>query len=554
VKESPVPVPRIPKILRSPHLWIVVAMFVVGAILHYPENMLLSPLYPHLGLSRHAMERIIFLLPMAYAGFMFGIKAGLASVGIAMAIMLPRVFLISSNLRDALLETSVIIIVGGLVNLWFEGYRREKERSQQALLRLAAAQKELQSYIQVIKNNEKRLSVLNEISHVTSQSLELQDILIAAADKVIEVMGVDNALIFLLDEDSQELVLQVYQGVSEEFASDVARLKVGEGFNGQVAQTGEPLVVENASNDPRLTREVVRREGIKVVLIVPLKPKGKVVGTLCVNTLSQRKFASEDIELLSLIANNIGVAVENAYLYQKQRIMSEQIARDAATEKQMRENLGYYLQQATRAQEEERRRIARELHDETAQDLIALSRQLDMLITNTHRSPSVDISLLEELRQQTDRTLDGVRRFSQDLRPSILDDLGLLPALEWLTSELSESFGIDIEMEVVGSVRRFTPEVELLLFRIAQEALRNVWKHSEASKAWITLEFNKNKTVLTVKDNGKGFKPPESVGDLAATGKLGLVGMQERARLVGGSLTVQSKSNKGTTISVVVPG
>ncbi len=553
MKEPPVRENRILGVVRSPHFWIVVAMFVIGTILHYPEQIILPSLLSGLGLSRHAMERVLFLLPMAYTGFMFGIKAGLVSVGVALVIMLPRVFLLSLSPHDALLETSIVVIVGFLVNLWFEGYRREKERSQQALLRLAAAQKELQSYVQVIKSNEKRLAILNDISEVTSQSLELQDILRAAADKVIEVMEVDNALVFLLDEDSQELVLQVYQGVSEEFATEVERLKVGEGFNGRVAQTGEPLLVDNASNDPRLTREVVKREGIQVVLIVPLKPKGKVVGTLCVNKLTPRQFVPEDIELLSLIANNIGVAVENAHLYQRERIMAEQITRVAATEKQMRENLSFYLQQATRAQEEERKRIARELHDETAQDLVALSRQLDTLISKGQSLSSRDRSLLEELRQQTDRTLEGVRRFSQDLRPSILDDLGLLPALEWLTSDLSENFGIAIEMEVIGSARRFTPEVELLLFRITQEALRNVWKHSEASKTWVTLKFDEDKTVLTVKDNGKGFEVPERVGDLATSGKLGLVGMQERARLASGSLTLQSESDKGTTITVVVP-
>ena len=539
--------------VSNPHFWIVVVMFVVGVIFHYPQWMLLPPVYPLLGLTRHAMERILFLLPITYAGFIFGMRTGLVCVAVSLAIMLPRVFLVSLNQRDALLETSAVIIIGGLVNLWFQGYRKEKERTQQALLRLEVAQKELQSYIQVIRSNEKRLAILNEVSDVTNQSLELKDVLSAAADKVMEVMEVDNALAFLLDEENQELKLEAYQGVSDEFAGGLGGLKVGEGFNGRVAQTGEPLVVEDASNDPRLTREVVKREGIQSVLSVPLKAKGKVVGTLCVGTHARRQFASEDVDLLSHIANHIGVAVENARLYQKERIMAEQIAGDAAREKQMRENLSFYLQQVTRAQEEERRRIARELHDETAQDLIALSRQLDTLISSGQRLSSQDRSLLEELRQQADRTLDGVRRFGQDLRPSILDDLGLLPALEWLTSDLSQNFGIDIQMEVVGSLRRFTTEVELLLFRIAQEALRNVWKHSEASEVGVTLEFGKDKTILTVEDNGKGFKLPERVGDLATTGKLGLVGMQERVRLLGGNLTVQSELGRGTTVTVVAP-
>ena len=108
-------------------------------------------------------------------------------------------------------------------------------------------------------------------------------------------------------------------------------------------------------------------------------------------------------------------------------------------------------------------------------------------------------------------------------------------------------------MKVVGPVRRFTPEVELILFRIAQEALRNVWKHSEASRAWVALEFGDDKTVLTITDNGKGFELPERIEDLASAGKLGLAGMQERAQLIGGRLILQSELGKGTTLTVEVP-
>jgi signal transduction histidine kinase len=290
------------------------------------------------------------------------------------------------------------------------------------------------------------------------------------------------------------------------------------------------------------------------MLAVPLIGAGKITGTLSVGTRVPREFVQEEIELLSHIANHIAVAVDNARLYRSQRTMAQQIARDASTEKQMRESLTYYLQQAIRSQEEERRRIARELHDETAQDLAALSRQIDTITSKGERVlSSRDVELLEELHQQADRALEGVRRFSQDLRPSILDDLGLVPALEWLASNLEQSFGITVGFEVTGKVNRFTPEIELILFRIAQEALRNVWKHSGASQACIKLECHKDSTVLTIGDNGKGFKLPEQMADLAPTGKLGLVGMQERARLVGANLSVASTPLKGTTITVKLP-
>jgi two-component system sensor histidine kinase DegS len=547
---------RVLKAIYSGHFWAVVVMLVIGLILHYPQQILstdIPSIFSFLGLTRHAVERVLFLVPITYAGLIFGIRAGLACLVVALGIMLPRVFIISLYTPDALLETCGVIVIGVLVNVAFEVYRRERERREQVLAKLEVAQKELQDYVQVIRSNERRLSALNEVSAVVSQSLELEEVLNVATDKVSEVMDLEVALVFILNEDVQELELKTYRGVSEEFAVSLKGLKVGEGFNGRVVQTGEPLLVEDASQDPRLTRDVVKREGIRAQLIVPLKAKGKVVGTVCVATRGSRQFLPEDIELLSHVANHIGVAVENSRLYQKERLMLEQIARDANLEKQMKENLRFYLQQVTKAQEEERRRIARELHDDTAQDLVVLSRRLDRLISNGERLSSQDVTRLEETRQQIDRILDGVRRFSQDLRPSVLDDLGLLPALEWLSSDITEHFGIRTAIGVIGSVYRFNPDTELVLFRIVQEALRNVWKHSEASRAWISVEFDEDKATFIIQDNGKGFELPNNIDDFAGVSKLGLVGMQERAQLIGGKLALQSEPGKGTTVTIEVP-
>lgn len=160
---------------------------------------------------------------------------------------------------------------------------------------------------------------------------------------------------------------------------------------------------------------------------------------------------------------------------------------------------------------------------------------------------------LEELRQMTEGILQGVRRFSQDLRPPTLDDLGLLPTLEGLITSLMEQDGIEAELRVVGTQRRLPPEVELVLFRIAQEALNNVKKHSTASKVVTTVEFTNGQVRITISDNGRGFELPDRTGDLAATGKLGLIGMQERAQLLGGTLTVRSELGQGTTVVVDVP-
>jgi len=160
---------------------------------------------------------------------------------------------------------------------------------------------------------------------------------------------------------------------------------------------------------------------------------------------------------------------------------------------------------------------------------------------------------LERLWQQTNTIMEGMRRLSQDLRPATLDRLGLLPALEWLASDVEKHSGITVEVKTAGAERRVAPEAELVLFRIVQEALRNVWRHSEATSAWVTVEFYDNKTRMTIKDDGKGFDFRSSMGDLTKNGRLGLAGMQERASLLGGSLKLESEPGKGTTVTIEAP-
>jgi two-component system sensor histidine kinase DegS len=159
---------------------------------------------------------------------------------------------------------------------------------------------------------------------------------------------------------------------------------------------------------------------------------------------------------------------------------------------------------------------------------------------------------IEELLQQTNSIIEGLRRLSQDLRPAALDRLGLLPALKRLASDVKAHSGIATEVKVIGAERRLPAEVELVLFRIAQEALRNTWKHAQATSADITVEFAGGRTKLTVSDNGRGFNVRQ-VMDGRDRGKLGLAGMMERAKLLGGTLSVSSESGKGTTLTAELP-
>jgi PAS domain S-box-containing protein len=531
---------------------------------------------------------------------------------------------------------------------------RKKQR-QKATSELEAMQQELQLHVRLSRSNEKRLATINAICTMLSRSLELEQVLRNALDMVMEVTEVEVALIFSLDKRAQELTIMAYEGVSDEFAQDVDRMKLGEGFNGQVALTGEPLVVEDASHDPRLTREMVRREKIEAQLIVALRARGAIVGTLCVANRRPRQFLPEEIDLLTAIGCQIGIAIENAQFYQEQQRMAKQyreifenandaiwvhdlegnilaaneamarltgyskeelvhmnvtrflseeglslageirrrllqgevidkpydqrlirkegtevllklnsslvssdgkpigiqhIARDVTEERRAQENLRFYVQEITRAQEEERKRIARELHDETAQRLIALSHHLEDFARSNEHLPTGEIERLNNLREQVKDALQGVKHFSRDLRPSVLDDLGLLPALEWLTNDLKEQSGIKAGLKIIGAQRRLAPEAELLLFRIVQEAVNNARRHAEASEVQVTIEFDEGKTSAIISDNGRGFEVPKTLGELSRIGKLGLIGMEERVQLLDGSLMVQSEPRKGTTVVI----
>jgi PAS domain S-box-containing protein len=649
-------------VYRVPHLWLILAIMVFGALIFYADHVpLIQTIVPQapIELARYSTYRILSIIPVAYAAFVFGLRGGvITSVFIFMA-LLPRALFFTTQVSEAVTETIAFFLMGLLIS-WLI------HRQQRAVYQMEKAQQELQANVQVIKENERRLLALNQISSTVSESLELGVVLSRAIDNVVNVMKADVAWIFLLDEKTSELSLATHRGTADELAHGVDRLRLGEGFNGRVAQSGKPLFVEDASQDPRLTREVVSKFKLHSTLIVPLSSKNKVNGTLCIAMQSHRSFQPEEVELLTVIANQIGVAVDNAHLYQQQQVTAQQlgiseeryrglfenssdaifvcsntgrivsvnraceqltgytqkeltsiaiyelfpgvtrdrvkqlfserlegetvgrteevrltrkngteafiqlkvspllrseeviglqvIAQDVTEEKLLRQNMEYYIKQVTRAQEDERLRISRELHDDTAQALATLSRDLDALINREKKLAKPVTERLQKLHEMADSALEGVRRYSQDLRPSILDDLGLVPALEWLITDLEKEHGMATSVSVTGRRRRLAPEKELTVFRIAQEVLSNVRRHSQASEVEMNLDFGADALTLIISDNGQGFNLPRRTSDLALSGKLGIIGMRERARLIGGTLIVLSDPGAGTTVTLRIPG
>ncbi len=278
-----------------------------------------------------------------------------------------------------------------------------------------------------------------------------------------------------------------------------------------------------------------------------------------------------EVEIIRKDGSSRFLEINSTPVFENGRLVGEQgIARDVSEKKRMereiaqrqrqlrrsqkrQEQLTGYAATVIAAQEDERRRIARDLHDDTAQALIALSRHIEALHHVLEQNPDEAQGKLHDLKKLTDQTLASVRRFSRDLRPSLLDDLGLVPALEWLVSENANRNHITTRLKVSGDERRLPPEVELACFRIAQEALNNAAKHAQATGAAVEMHFGDAWCRLTISDNGIGFESPPVISDLAGKGRMGVMGMQERANLLGGTLTLRTAPGQGTRVTVTIP-
>jgi len=369
---------------------------------------------------------------------------------------------------------------------------------------------------------------MNQIAEEITSELELDRALPKVMRIAVDMMHADGGVIALWDEARNQITYPYLHQLPPELSQvTVAR---DQSLSGEVISSGKPTVIDDYRTYPRAVPEFVEA-GLTSVAVVPIVRGGRTFGALSVLSLHKTKcFSQRDIAILTAIGRQAGIAIENAYLY---------------------ENMRFYARKITQAQENERKRIARELHDDTIQSLIALKRHMEAL-TAAGDLPEKAVDRIRRLQQETGDMIQRVRRFSQALRPSILDDLGLLPTLEEMMTDLRRE-GLHTEFYLIGTERRLSSEAELILFRIAQEAISNVRKHAQANRVTMTVEMSDSAVKLTVQDDGKGFHPPALTDHPSNSGGLGLIGMHERAKLLGGTLVVDSAPGQGTRIYVNVP-
>ena len=213
-----------------------------------------------------------------------------------------------------------------------------------------------------------------------------------------------------------------------------------------------------------------------------------------------------------------------------------------------------YVHQIIKAQEDERQRIAQELHDDTIQSLVAIASDMSTRLSTEIRED--EATLVKDMLYTRERiigTVEELRRLCFDLRPAILDTIGLLPALNWMTDKLTTDSGISIRLITNGEVRQIANKYDVIVFRIIQESLNNIRKHSNAHKATITLNCSAGQLNIIIQDDGAGFVVPESLSTFSAYGKLGLNGIYQRTQSLNGALDIKSQVGKGTTVSINVP-
>jgi PAS domain S-box-containing protein len=276
----------------------------------------------------------------------------------------------------------------------------------------------------------------------------------------------------------------------------------------------------------------------------------------------QGPYVGRTIELYGLKKNGSTLPLEMALsaLKLKEKWEATAIVRDITrrkkAEQELKEssrNLAYLSKKIIKIQEDERKRISRELHDEIGQALTAINFQTESLRNNSLIDSKEVEEILDEIKSIADEASANVHRISYDLRPSMLDELGLIPTLQWYTNNFSKMTNIDVDLKTTAIVEKLSDETKTFLYRIVQEALTNVLKHAEATNANIKLTRCKNCVKLSIEDNGKGFDVKKELLFRKTKGGLGILGMSERAKLAGGNFNIVSNPGHGTKLTLEIP-
>ena len=380
-----------------------------------------------------------------------------------------------------------------------------------------------------------QMSVFYQVGQALVTTFDVHKLLSDAMQLAANVIDAGAASLMLIDEEHDDLVFEVSHGSRGQMLRQ-QRIPIDEGIAGWVARHGQPVIANEARTDPRFSHRVDVRTGFltQSIAAVPMKIKGRVIGVLEVlNKYSGAGFDEEDIRLMTSIAAQAAIALENARLYQQVRHERDLVIK---------------------AQEDVRRELARSLHDGPVQLLAAISMSLDHLERLTRLKPEAVLNEIEALHKLVHQATRDARNLLFELRPLILETQGLVAAFEQYVNQLGASESIAIHFNKVDQIN-YDGRVAGTIFSIVQEAMNNARRHAEAHNIWLSLEIKNNCLVVTVRDDGYGFDVNRVETGYDRRGSFGILNMRERAKLIDAELHLESRTespDRGTVVRLIL--
>lgn len=390
------------------------------------------------------------------------------------------------------------------------------------------------SHKMLVRRN-RELTVIGDIAEALALRTGSEEVVEHALRNAMNLVDAEIGSLYRVSEDRSHFeLLKVIGELPREMLEAIQTRSVLETPMRLVLESGKLIWLESIAGsdllDPYMA-ELSARAGIKSFVSAPLKLQGNVIGVINLVRKTEKPFSGEDLALIEGLGSVIGIGAANIHLLEE------------VQEKEM--DLRRALHRAVDLQEEERKRLARDLHDETGQALTSILIQLRAL-QDEDELETVH-ARLEGLRYLTAQTLEDLRRLAVDLRPAALDDLGILPALRWYSEKATERSGVQVSFSGPEKLERLPSEVEVALYRIAQEGVSNAIRHGKAQRVQMHLEQRPQALWMSVVDNGVGFDP-ENAGR-----GLGLIGIQERVAMLGGRFALESDQETGTRMWIELP-
>jgi len=401
--------------------------------------------------------------------------------------------------------------------------------------------KELHEALDQLKQSEDINQNLFRISNKLNTTLDVETILETLAQEAIQMVDGESGFAGLKTGAGMEV--RKYYEHGEEILFDHIWV-LGEGIPGWVLKYKVPYGTVDAENDPLINHDLPINANIHSIICTPiLDSAGEVIAYFDIrNKKGAEGFSINDQEMLLMLAPVASIAIQNAITYQERLVT---VAKLETSTKQL-EDLAASLENA---REEERTQIARELHDQLGQALAAMKFDLSSLTEDLNQKDEDLAQKTKDIIAQLNNLIKMVRRIATQLRPGMLDDLGLIASIEWLAKDFEKRSGISCNLDLPEIYVDLSKDQSLAIYRIFQEALTNIGLHADAHNIEVILTLQDNLLILELRDDGQGIKENEIFG----SDSLGLLGMRERARHFGGLFEIHGREGQGTTIKVSIP-